>query len=115
MSTKKKKRLGYYAGEKLSTLTENQLLNLKKEASLEAVETFFIVAALAAKETFYDLVDNESMEKMIKKLAYIINAIDKGDVTINTLINVVDAETGLFYDIKNRKWINKVKDNKIIL
>lgn len=115
MSTKKKKRLGYYAGEKLSTLTENQLLNLKKEASLEAVETFFIVAALAAKETFYDLVDNESMEKLIKKLAYIINAIDKGDVTINTLINVVDAETGLFYDVKNRKWINKVKDNKIII
>lgn len=115
MSTKKKKRLGYYAGEKLSTLTENQLFNLKKEASLEAVETFFIVAALAAKETFYDLVDNESMEKLIKKLAYIINAIDKGDVTINTLINVVDAETGLFYDVKNRKWINKVKDNKIII
>lgn len=114
MATKKKKRLGYYAGEKLSTLTENQLFNLKKEASLEAVETFFVIAALAAKETFYDLVDNESMEKMIKKLAYVINALDKGEVTMNTLINVVDAETGLFYDAKNKRWINKERDNQVI-
>ncbi len=114
MTTKKKKRLGYYAGEKLATLTENQVKNLKREATLEAVETFFIVAALATKETFYDLISNEKMVELLKRLAYITNAIGKGEVQLSTLINVLDAETGLLYDESKGIWINREKDNEII-
>lgn len=110
----KKKRLGYYAGEKLASLTENQIMNLKREASLEAVELFFIIAVLSAKETFYDLTDNESMEKMLQKMAKVINMLDNKEVTLDTLINVVDGETGLLYDRTNRVWKNTQKNNQIV-
>lgn len=111
---KKKKRLGYYAGEKLATLSENQVAYLKKEAAHDAVETLFIIAVLACKDVFNDEATTPKLEKMIKRMQCLLVKNGSNEVTLSTLANVIDAETNLKYDSYSGTWTNTKTKEQII-
>lgn len=108
----KGKKFGFYATEKLKSLTNNQLNNLKQESAQIACEEMFIIAVQAMKDTFRDDISNEQMEYFIKRLYYLLNSIGTGKVSLSTLANVIEAENNIKYDFKNKEWTNLEKLDK---
>ena len=100
------KKFGFYAGEKLKSLTNNQLYNLKQEAAQIACEEMFVIAVQAMKDTFKDNISNEQMEYFLKRLQYLLNCIGQQKVSISTLINVIEAENNTKYDSNKKEWYN---------
>lgn len=104
-----KKKLGFYAGEKLKSLTNNQLSHLKQDCAQLACEEMFIIAVQAMKDIFNDNISNEQMELFIKRLQYLLNELGKGNVQLSTLANVIDAENNIRYDFNSKEWFNLEK------
>ena len=100
------KKFGFYAGEKLKSLTSNQLYNLKQETAQIACEEMFVIAVQAMKDTFKDNISNEQMEYFLKRLQYLLNCIGQQKVSISTLINVIEAENNIKYDVNKKEWYN---------
>lgn len=100
------KKFGFYAGEKLKSLTNNQLYNLKQETAQIACEEMFVIAVQAMKDTFKDSISNEQMEYFLKRLQYLLNCIGQQKVSISTLINVIEAENNIKYDANKKEWYN---------
>ena len=100
------KKFGFYAGEKLKSLTNNQLYNLKQEAAQIACEEMFVISVQAMKDTFKDNISNEQMEYFLKRLQYLLNCIGQQKVSISTLINVIEAENNIKYDSNKKEWYN---------
>ncbi len=100
------KKFGFYAGEKLKSLTNNQLYNLKQETAQIACEEMFVIAVQAMKDTFKDNISNEQMEYFLKRLQYLLNCIGQQKVSISTLINVIEAENNIKYDANKKEWYN---------
>ena len=100
------KKFGFYAGEKLKSLTNNQLYNLKQETAQIAGEEMFVIAVQAMKDTFKDNISNEQMEYFLKRLQYLLNCIGQQKVSISTLINVIEAENNIKYDANKKEWYN---------
>lgn len=100
------KKFGFYAGEKLKSLTNNQLNNLKQETAQIACEEMFVIAVQAMKDTFQDNISNEQMEYFLKRLQYLLNCIGQQKVSISTLINVIEAENNIKYDADKKEWYN---------
>ena len=100
------KKFGFYAGEKLKSLTNNQLYNLKQETAQIACEEMFVIAVQAMKDTFKDSVSNEQMEYFLKRLQYLLNCIGQQKVSISTLINVIEAENNIKYNANKKEWYN---------
>lgn len=106
------KKFGFYAGEKLKSLTNNQLSNLKQEAAEIACEEMFVIAVQAMKDTFRDDISTEQMEYFLKRLQYLLVAIGEGKVSLSTLINVIEAENNIKYDSNKKEWYNLDKIDK---
>mgnify|MGYP006886749042 FL=1 len=100
------KKFGFYAGEKLKSLTNNQLNNLKQETAQIACEEMFVIAVQAMKDTFKDNISNEQMEYFLKRLQYLLNCVGQQKVLISTLINVIEAENNIKYDADKKEWYN---------
>ena len=100
------KKFGFYAGEKLRSLTNNQLHNLKQEAAQIACEEMFIIAIQAMKDTFKDAVSNEQIECFLKRLQYLINKVGNHTILLSTLVNVIEAENNIKYDANKKEWYN---------
>ncbi len=100
------KKFGFYAGEKLKSLTNNQLNNLKQETAQIACEEMFVIAVQAMKDTFKDNISNEQMEYFLKRLQYLLNCVGQQKVSISTLINVIEAENNIKYDADKKEWYN---------
>lgn len=100
------KKFGFYAGEKLKSLTNNQLYNLKQETAQIACEEMFVIAVQAMKDTFKDNISNDQMEYFLKRLQYLLNCIGQQKVSISTLINVIEAENNIKYDANKKEWYN---------
>lgn len=107
------KNFGFYAGEKLKSLTNNQLYNLKQEAAQIACEEMFIIAVQAMKDTFRDDISTEQMEYFLKRLQYLLNSIGEGKVSLSTLINVIEAENNIKYNSSKKEWYNLDKIDKL--
>ena len=100
------KKFGFYASEKLKSLTNNQLDNLKQEAAQIACEEMFIIAVQAMKDTFKDDISTEQMEYFLKRLQYLLNCIGQRKVSLSTLVNVIEAENNIKYDSNKKEWYN---------
>ena len=100
------KKFGFYAGEKLKSLTNNQLYNLKQEAAQIACEEMFIIAVQAMKDTFKNDIYTEQMEYFLKRLQYLLNCIGQRKVSLSTLVNVIEAENNIKYDSNKKEWYN---------
>lgn len=109
----KTKKLGFYAGEKLKSLTDNQLANLKQQCCELACEEMFVIAIQAVKDVFRDNVSNEQMEQFIIRLQQLLCYIGDGTVSLSTLHNCIDAENGIKYDPDAREWLNVTKCTNI--
>lgn len=105
------KKFGFYAGEKLKSLTNNQLNNLKQEAAQIACEEMFVIAIQAMKDTFKEDISNEQVEFFLKRLKHLIDCIGEHKVSLNTLINVIEAENNISYDSNRKEWYNLNKIN----
>ena len=110
---KAKKRFGYYAGEKLNNLTENQVEYLKNQACLDAAETLMVASVYAAKRVFKTAATNPKLEQYIVELVKVIEDIGDDKVSMNALVADLEALSSIKYDFKNREWTNmKRRDDK---
>ena len=103
---KSKKRLGYYAGEKLSTLTENQVEFLKNQACLDAADLLMVVSVAAVKRVFKNTASNPKLEQYIIELASLLEDVGDDKVSLDVLVADLEAMSSIRYDFKNREWTN---------
>lgn len=103
---KSKKRLGYYAGEKLSTLTENQVEFLKSQACLDAADLLMVVSVSAAKRIFKDNASNPKLQQYIIELAKLLEDVGDGKISLDMLVADLEALSSIKYDFENREWTN---------
>lgn len=78
-------------------LEEKQL----HKAATIAVQHSFAIAMYAVKDVFKERASNPKMEAFIVKMMGIWEKIGDGKVNINTIVESIEMETGIRYDIKN--------------
>lgn len=78
---------------------------LHKAASL-AVFHSFAIAMYAAKTVFKERASNPKMENFVKEMLKIWENVGDGKVSIQTIINSIETESGIRYDIESGNIFN---------
>lgn len=102
----KEKKFGYYASEKLASLSENQVHHLEAEAAQMAAERVVVVSAWVAKKIFKDNASNPKMEEYLLLLLRTLTRITDGEVSINALAGDIEAMCKIKYNQKTGEWLN---------
>lgn len=76
------------------------------KAATKAVHHSFVIAMYAVKEVFKDRASNPKMEDFILKMFKIWDKIGDGEVSIQTIADCVEMETGIKYDVVSGDIIN---------
>ena len=78
-------------------LNEKQL----HEAATIAVQHGFAIAMYAVKDVFKERASNPKIEAFLVKMMDIWDKIGDGEVRIQTIVDSLEMETGIQYDLKN--------------
>ena len=73
---------------------------LHKAASI-AVQHSFAIAMYSVKDVFKERASNPKVEQFIVKMMSIWEKIGEGKVRIETIVESLEMETGIQYDLKN--------------
>lgn len=103
---RKAKRLGYFAGEKLNSLTQNQLEHLQELATADATDRLIVVSAWAAKRVFKEYASNPKMEEYLIAVLSTLQSVGEGKVSTNALAADIEALCKIKYDDKDGIWYN---------
>lgn len=103
---RKTRKLGYFAGEKLNSLTQNQMDNLLQLATADATERLLVVSAWAAKKVFKENASNPKIEEYIITLMDTLTKIGEDKVSVNAIAGDLEAMSKIKWDEKQNCFIN---------
>lgn len=103
---RKTKRLGYFAGEKLNSLTQNQMDHLLQLATADATERLLVVSAWAAKKIFKENASNPKIEDYLILLMDTLTKIGENKVSTNAIAGDLEALCKIKWDEKQNCFIN---------
>ncbi len=109
---KNKKRFGHYATQRLKSLSEDQLDNLRNTAAMEAADRIVIASAEAAKKVFKENASNPKMEEFITTLLSLLELIGIGEITLTAVAADLEATCKLKYDFETLTWTNLKQSRK---
>lgn len=102
----KERKFGYYASEKLASLSENQVHHLEAVAAQMAAERVVVVSAWAAKKVFKENASNPKIEEYLLLLLKTLTRITDGEISVNALAGDIEAMCRIKYNQKTGEWIN---------